>query len=156
MLLRGHEVNGLRFSVDVACSLFGLGVLFFAIYLWSFYGLIVGLLISGYFGFSLASSFVDTDSRDSDDGENAPTTISKPSLFGPALFALLAVGWGVMLLLEARAASLHHSVIWVAGSKGSPPARLEAWQAFAASGLIIMFGLSYLAARLMQRIRGTW
>ena len=87
MFLRGQQVSATRLLVDVVFCLCGIGILIFAIYLWSGFGfslgpdhhlhpgapdpsaharwlVLVGLGISGYFGFSLASTFVYTDSKD--------------------------------------------------------------------------------------------
>ena len=83
MLLRGQQVSGKRLFVDVVCCLCGVGILILAIYLWSGYHFspgpghfrpgapdpsiharwlfIVGLSITGYFGFSGASTFARTD-----------------------------------------------------------------------------------------------
>ena len=90
MFLRGQEVSAARLLVDIVFFLCGVGILAFAIYLWSGYGfalgpdhhrypgapdpsgharwlVLVGLAISAYFGFSLASTFVYTDSSDASD-----------------------------------------------------------------------------------------
>ena len=91
MFLRGQQVSGVRLCVDIVCCLCGIGIFIFAIYLWSGYGftlgpnhrlhpgapdpsaharwlVLVGLGISGYFGFSLASTLVYSDSKDEEDG----------------------------------------------------------------------------------------
>ena len=84
MFLRGQQVSAVRLVVDILGCLCGFGILAFAIYLWFGFGfdlgpnhhlypdapdasgharwfVFVGLAISGYFGFSLASTFVQTD-----------------------------------------------------------------------------------------------
>jgi len=89
MFLRGQHVSAVRLVVDIICCLCGLGILAYAIYLWSGYGfslgprylhpgapdpsaharwlVFVGLAVAGYFGFSLFSTFTQTDSRDEGD-----------------------------------------------------------------------------------------
>ena len=86
-----EQISVVRLLVDVVFCLCGIAILAFAIYLWSGFGfspgpnhhlhpgapdpsfharwlVFVGLGISGYFGFSLASTFVQTDSKDEDNG----------------------------------------------------------------------------------------
>jgi hypothetical protein len=86
MFIRGQNASGLRVLGDVLFLLCGVGVLVIAIYRWSDCGFIatfttwhhrgqpdpcgyakwvtlVGVVISGYSGFSLASTFVNTDSK---------------------------------------------------------------------------------------------
>jgi hypothetical protein len=90
MFLRGQQVSATRLLVDVVFCASGIAIIVFAIYLWSDYGftlgpnhrlhptapdptgharwlLLVGVGIAGYFGFSLASTFVQTDSKEDDD-----------------------------------------------------------------------------------------
>ena len=84
-----QNVNGVRFLVDVVLFLCGLGVLIAALHLWNGCGFLenlltrhhrgerdpcdyarwltlVGLIISGYFGFSVASRFIQTGSPNDD------------------------------------------------------------------------------------------
>jgi hypothetical protein len=91
MFLRGQQVSAVRLLVDIICCLCRIGIFGYAIYLWSGYGfsfgpdhhlhpgapnpsgharwlVFVGLGISGYFGFSLASTLTYTDSDDESDG----------------------------------------------------------------------------------------
>jgi hypothetical protein len=91
MVLRGQQVSGIRLVVDIIFCLCGIGILIFAVYLWSGFGFdlgpnhhlhpgapdasgharwlfLVGLAISGYFGFSLASTFVHTEAKEESDG----------------------------------------------------------------------------------------
>ena len=90
MFLRGQQVSAIRLVIDIVFCLCGIGILVFAIYQWSGFGfslgpnhhlhpgapdpgayarwlVLGGLGISGYFGFSLASTFVYTDSKDTRD-----------------------------------------------------------------------------------------
>jgi hypothetical protein len=94
MLLRGQQVSGVRLLVDIICCLCGVCILIYAVSVWSTYGfslgpdhrlhpgapdpsghapwlLLVGLAISAYFGFSLASTFVHTEpDNEPDETEN--------------------------------------------------------------------------------------
>jgi hypothetical protein len=91
MFLRGQQISGGRLLVDIVCCLCGIATLIYALYVWSGYGftlgpnhrlhpgapdpsgyarwlVLVGLSISGYFGFSLASTLTHTDTDDEDNG----------------------------------------------------------------------------------------
>ena len=93
MFVRGQNVSGFRLVVDILFLLYGLGFLAVAIYLWSDCGFVsefttrqpsgrrspcdsarwmtlLGLVISAYFGFSLASTLLCTKSGNDDDAVN--------------------------------------------------------------------------------------
>ena len=78
---------------------------------------------------------------------------TKRSLVGPILFAALLVAFGILGILQAREAWLHHPVVWVSAGRGAPRSWLDPRASAVAHALFILVGLSYLAARIVQRMR---